>query len=270
MSSRTSLSIAEEYGLTQRPPIALRFFLLATLTVFCAALSPAQVESSQFVDRQLAPQQHVSINQLLTPEKAKKATEKAREDLAHGRFDSALREAERALDIFPRCATALSIEGAVNLLRTNYAEAGREFQRAIDADPALGSAYLGLGMALTSEGRFKDALVPLDRAATFLPTSWTVHFEAALARLGVGESEAALKEITYAERFAPSDPKKQSGVALLRGVALLQMNDRSGAKANLAETIERDSNGIYAALARERLAQFDDGQTAHSTVPSPF
>jgi tetratricopeptide (TPR) repeat protein len=84
----------------------------------------------------------VSVNQLLTPNKAQRATEKAREDLIHGRFESAQREAELALDIFPRCAIALDIQGVANLRRANYADAAREFQRAIDADPALGAAWV--------------------------------------------------------------------------------------------------------------------------------
>ena len=78
---------------------------------------------------------------------------------------------------------ALNIQGAVILSRANYADAGRDFQQAIDADPALGQAYLGLGMVYTSQGRFKEALAPLDRAAASLPGSWLVHFESALGKL---------------------------------------------------------------------------------------
>lgn len=200
MSSRIWLAISEMRRFALRSLIARRSQLLAAMLAFSAGFASAQIDSSQFLDRPQS-QYNLSVNELLTPKKAQKATEKAREDLIHGRFDSAQREAELALDIFPRCAMALNIQGTVNLRRANYVEAAREFQRAIDADPALGTAYLGLGMAYTSQGRFKEALVPLDRAATFLPSSWTVHFEAALSLLGLREPDTALKEVTFAERF---------------------------------------------------------------------
>ena len=274
MSSRISSTILELDGSRQSTLIATGTPLITALMVLSVALASAQNGSAQLAESNLPAQSHVSVNQLLTPERAQKATEKAREALAHGRYESALREAEHAIDIYPRCAIALSILGAVNLSRTTYAEAGRDFQRAIDADPALGTAYLGLGMAFTSQGRFKEALIPLGRAAAFLPNSWTVYFEAALAHLGIGDPKTALKEITYAERFMGADPKKRSGVSYLRGVAHFQMNDDIVAKEDLHEAVDRDPNGIYATLARGRLEElgssYDNQQIAHSTVRNPF
>jgi len=208
MSSRIWLSVSDMRGFVQRSPIARSSQLLAAMLAFSAGFTSAQVDSTQFAGKSQS-QTNVSVNQLLTPNKAQRAAKKAREDLIHGRFESAQREAERALDVFPRCAIALNIQGAVSLWRSNYAEAARDFQRAIDADPALGSAYLGLGVTYTSQGRFKEALVPLDRASAFLPDSWAVHFEAALSHLGVGQPDTALKEIAYAERFMGVDPEKR-------------------------------------------------------------
>ena len=274
MSSRVSSTIFELGGFRQFSLIETGARLLAALLALSAGLASAQNGSGQLVETNSLAQSHVSVNQLITPGKAKKATEKAREALAHGHYEVALREAEHAIDIFPRSGIALSIEGAVNFSRANYAESSRDFQLAIDADPALGTAYLGLGMAFTSQGRFKDALVPLDRAAVFLPNSWMVYFEAALAHLGIGDPETALKEITYAERFMGADPKKRSGVSYLRGVAHFQMNNDILAIEELYEAVDRDPNGKYATLARGRLEElgssYDDQQIAHSNVRNHF
>jgi len=169
MSSRITLTVSEPRAFLQSPAIAKCFQLLAALLAISAGLAQAQTGPSQRVDQQPTASNLVSINQLQTPKKAQRALEKAREAFMHGRFDSALSEAEHALDLYPGCAMALNIQGAVNLSRTNFAQAGRDFQRAIDADPALGPAYLGLGMAYTSQGRFREALLSLDRAAAFLP-----------------------------------------------------------------------------------------------------
>jgi tetratricopeptide (TPR) repeat protein len=273
MSSRIWLSISDMRGFVQLSPIARSSQLLAAMLAFSAGFATAQFDSTKFLDKSQS-QNNVSVNQLLTPNKAQRATKKAREDLIHGRFESAQREAELALDIFPRCAIALNIQGAVNLWRANYPEAAREFQRAIDADPALGTAYLGLGITYTSQGRFKEALVPLDRAAAFLPSSWTVHFEAALTHLGVGEPDTALKEITFAERLMGLDPEKRAGVSYLRGVALFQLKGYEEARVELNKALALDPRGSYSTLARRKLEQLkfieSNQEIEHSAGHSPF
>jgi len=167
---------------------------------------------------------------------------------------------------------ALNIQGAVILSRANYADAGRDFQQAIDADPALGQAYLRLGMVYTSQGRFKEALAPLDRAAAFLPGSWPVHFESALAHLGIEEPEAAITEITYAERFTGLAPRQRAEASYLRAIARSQMKDYSGAKRDLKEAVALDPNGLYAALAAKKLQliSIDDGQQIVDSTHTPF
>jgi|HubBroStandDraft_1064217.scaffolds.fasta_scaffold132043_2 tetratricopeptide (TPR) repeat protein len=274
LNSRISLTVSEPRAFQESAVAAKCAHLLAALLAISASVAQAQAGSTQRVNAQPPGPGLVSINQLQTPEKAQRTIERARDAFAQGRYDAALSDAERALDLYPRCATALNIEGAVNLSRTNFDKAGQDFQRAIDADPALGQAYLGLGMAHASQGRFREALVPLDRAAAFLPSSWMVYFEAALAHLGTDEPEAALTEITYAERFIGSDPKKRSRTAYLRGIAHSKMRDYSDAKRDLNEAVASDPNGISATHAGKKLEQLlykDDGQqVARSTVGSPF
>ena len=162
----------EPRGMRGLTPTVGRSFLLAALLALSVGFASAKTRPTEIQNKDSPSQQYVSVNQLLTPAKAQRATERARRDFIQGRLDSALRETERALEIYPRCAAALSIQGAVSLSRTNFIDASLRFQQAIDAEPAFGPAYLGLGMAYTSQGRFKEALIPLDRAASFLPSSW--------------------------------------------------------------------------------------------------
>src|SRR3974377_822452 len=60
--------------------------------------------SDQFADRGSTAQGFVSTNQLLTPDKALRAVQRAHEYLIRGQIDSAQKEVTRALDIFPHCA----------------------------------------------------------------------------------------------------------------------------------------------------------------------
>ena len=129
-------------------------------------------------------------------------------------------------------------------------------------------------MAYTSQGRFKEALIPLDRAASFLPGSWIVYFESAVAHLGLGEPETALKEISYAERFTGADPQKRAGISYLRGMVSFEMKDYREAQGEFNEAVERDGNGLFAVLAKGKLEQLanasDKLQVARSSVYNPF
>jgi tetratricopeptide (TPR) repeat protein len=224
----------------------------AALWVFAVQSAYSQIDLTPFQQNSPA-QQVVSRNQLLTPEKAQKALDRAHEHFLHGRYDSAQKDIQRALDICPHCALAHTFQGLLDLQGRNYLEAARSFQRAIDQDPASGSAYLGIAMVYNAQGRFKDALVPLDRAEPYLPEAWLLHFEYALAHLGIGESMAGLKDLAQAQRLTGSDPQKLSGVAYLHGVAQSQLNDYEGAKRFLAEAVKREPGGTFATLAKRRL-----------------
>jgi len=231
--------------------------LSVLLLVWIVEPGLSQVSSNQIVDQNSPSRYVVSKNQLLTPEKALKATYRAREDLLHGKHESARKEIQRALDISPHCALALSLHGIVSYQDKDDAEAARAFQRSIDEDPTFGAAYLGLGTVLISEGRFREALIPLDRAVSQLPDSWLTHFQIAFAHLSLRESVSGLKEIGNAERFAGNDEEARSGLAYLRGVAYLQLNNSVAARESLQQAVGSSPNGAYAPLARKSLEQLN-------------
>lgn len=227
--------------------------LAVLLLAWFAEPGLSQVASNPIADQSVRAQQLVSKNQLLTPERALKATARAREDLLRGREESARKEIQRALDIFPHCASALVLRGIVQYQNKDYAEASRAFQRSIDEDPTLGAGYLGLGAVFIIQHRFRDALIPLDRAVALLPDSWFSHYQTAVAHLDLGESASGLKEITDGERFAGDDADRRSGFAYLRGVAYFQLKDYGAEKESLQQAVKFSPNGAYAPLARKRL-----------------
>ena len=228
---------------------------MAAMVASCALRASAQIDSTEFMRVSPSTQPSVSANQLLTPEKAQKATERAREALLRGRYEEAQKQVTRALEICPNCAIALTLQGIMKIEGKNYAEAAQTFQQAINADPTLGAAYLGLGQAYNSLGRFKEALAPLARLDAILPGAWDAHCETAVAHLGMGESEAALQDIMRAERARRVYRQSRSALSYLRAIARLQMNDYRRAKGDLEEVIEQDPKGEYAMRSRQLLEQ---------------
>lgn len=141
---------------------------------------------------------------------------------------------------------------------------GKELRRscpnvsASNADPTLGAAYLGLGEAYNSLGRFKEALAPLARLDAILPGEWVADYETAVAHLGIGESEAALQDIMRAERVRSVDRQSRSALSYLRAIARLQMNDYRRVKADLEE------------VTRLTDSRYKSGSTLDSDSQSAF
>lgn len=229
---------------------------LAALTVACSVESAfAQIDSTQLVDRGSAGSYLVSRNQLLAPAKALRAAERAQKEFLSGHMDSAQKEITRALDIAPHFGVAKVLQGSVYLDTKNYEGAAKFFQEAIDDDPTLGSAYVLMGATLMSQNRFQAALIPLERAEALLPCAWLVHFVEGSAQLELGNTEAALTQAQLAERVAGTDPKARSAVSYIRALVSLGKKDANSAREYLAETIAREPNGDFAALAKRKLEQ---------------
>jgi tetratricopeptide (TPR) repeat protein len=254
MNVKVSPAVSDRRGRRRILAVATGWYLMAAMVASCALCASAQIDSIEFM-RGSPPesQQFVSTNQLLTPKKAQKATEHAREALLRGRYQEAQKQVTRALEICPNCAIALTLQGIMKM-DENYAEAAHTFQQAINADPTLGAAYIGLGHTYNMLGRFKEALVPLARGDEILPAAWVAHFDTAVAHLGIGESEAALQEITRAEQNGV-DRQSRSALLYLRAKARLQLNDYSQARAALEEVIKQDPKGEYGMLAQQALEQ---------------
>jgi len=227
---------------------------LGALLLICSVGSSfGQIDSAQLIDRNLSKPQTVSRNQLLAPGKALRAVKRAYKDIAAGHFEAAQKEIGRALDIAPHYAVAKVMQGAINLENKNYEGATAFFQQAIDDDPGLGGAYVGMAVILIHQQRCQAALPLLDRAEGLLPGAWFVHFVKAWAELKTGNSEVALKQSDIAEGLAGADSNRRSGVSYLRALAFIRMNDLETARRHLAETVARDPGGDYAPLAKREL-----------------
>lgn len=250
MISQADVSRSSGPRFRSRLTLAAAFF--GTWLVACVVNSAfAQSNSNQFADRYSPPQTVISKNQMLTPTKALRATDRARKELIHGRLDSAQKQVSQALDIAPHCALALFMQGLIDAQMDHLDKAAISFQEAVNNDPTLGSAYLGLGMVLVRQGHFKNSLIPLDRATAFLPSAWVVYLEIGLANLGLGDIEGALVQATLADRFAENDKHGKSGIALLRAWIQIRLQDIPRARVYLIQAINCDPDGSYTSLARK-------------------
>jgi len=93
-------------------------------------------------------------------------------------LDSALLHAERAVELDPQSAYAMSILGWVQLWRRNREESIAESRRAVALDPNNAEALLFLSIALSSAGLGEESLYYIEKAKRFTPIA-NVFYEMA-------------------------------------------------------------------------------------------
>jgi tetratricopeptide (TPR) repeat protein len=238
------------------PSLTRIFFLLTTAAVTCftqhlLAQTNSPIKSGQACRG--SGDGIVSVNELRMPDKALRSVSRARQDLVDGKLDKAQKAIDKALQVSPDCAEAIDIQGLIHLHTGNLDQAASEFQKAIDVDPTIGQAYLGLGMVMISHKQFKAALIPLDRAESLLPSSWLVYFQTAVADFQVGDMNAALEQLKYAERFAAPNADRQSQTAFMHAMVSIKLSDFTSAAKYLSDTIELNPEGTSAKAAQAKL-----------------
>jgi tetratricopeptide (TPR) repeat protein len=253
MNAKVTWTLSNRGRHIRIPAVTIGLYFTFLIMASSFRFASAQADMTELKDTNPAARHLVSVNQLLTPEKARKALEKAKDAILRGRYEDAQNQLKRALDIFPDCAIAFALQGLIKEESGDIPEAAHSFQQAIDADPSLGAAYLGLGQSYNLQHRYSEAQIPLDRATALMPSAWLVHVEAATAKLGTRDSDAGLKELALAEQFIEDDPNARSEVAYLQGVAHQQLKDYVQAKGDLEKSIKYDRGGRYAPLARKAM-----------------
>ena len=87
----------------------------------------------------------------------------ANEDLGVGRYVSARRRAEEALEANPNNADAYAILGAARWREGDFAGSNQAFRKAVEIDGENFGALVGLGRNLQAEGKHEEAIALQDR-----------------------------------------------------------------------------------------------------------
>jgi tetratricopeptide (TPR) repeat protein len=242
------------------------FITAMILTLFIIALAPFARVFAQ--ESSFTTQQTVSVNQLRAPGKARKALDRARQALIHGRLEQAAAQIDRALKVYPNFALAFVTRGSLRIRQNRLEEASIDFQQAIRNDPNLGAGYLGLGATYNLQGRYNEALVPLDQSLQRLPNVWLPHFQIAISYYHSGQYEPALRELTKAEKIGASNPDDWAAMLYLKAEVLLRLNDYSATENNLEQIVARAPKSLAAKLSAQELERLR-AQTAQLESARP-
>ncbi len=206
----------------------------------------------------------VSVAEMLVPGKARSVYLKAREACSRGKFDDAQPLLDRALQIYPHFAEALTLRGLIQL-RANQIDQGRQsFEQAIQFDPAYSPAYVALGAAYNAQAHYDDALRTLQRGTAISPLAWQGYYEMARASIGKGLYDKGLQ---FADRAEQLNGNHLAAIHLLKAYAMIPLKFYSRAKEELQTYLQREPKGANAEQARHLLAQLDAAEVAAMAKP---
>lgn len=218
-------------------------------------LGPTEVElrmASLTATRGSGSSHSISVTEMKVPDRARQGMDKAERAFRKNKLDEARKETDKALQIAPGYARALTLRAVLDLNDNKVDQAQRELETAIESDSRYGMAYVVLGSVYNMKSRFDDALRTLRQAISLVPNSWQVYFESAQALLGQGQYSDSLREVDRAAQFVP---EKYLAIHLVRAHALLGLKDYRAAATELEQYLGGDPNGLDSTQARQTLDQ---------------
>jgi Flp pilus assembly protein TadD len=194
----------------------------------------------------------VSVASLKVPEKARQEYDKAQTAMQKGKHEEALAHANKALELYPDFAEALTVRGVLNLDNHDIAAATRDLERAIQIDGNYGLAYLALGAAYNADSRYDDALRTVEHGVTLDPKGWQGYFEMAKALFAKGDYEMSLQQVNRAAENTPGD---YPPLHLLRAHDYIGLKKYADAKTELETYLSQAPQAPGVADVRHTLEQ---------------
>ena len=144
--------------------------------------------------------------------------QEAYEQQMDGDLEAAIALYKRSIKVLPT-AEAHTFLGWTYSFQRRYADAIRECQKAIEADPDFGNPYNDIGAYLIEAGRHDEAIPYLKRAlnAKRYEAYHYPHYNLGRIYLRQGRWWEALREFEGAVRVAPQDPESRKALHNLRG-----------------------------------------------------
>ncbi len=136
-------------------------------------------------------------------------------EFGQGNVDAAKTALERGLQLSPRNAQALTLQGFILTAQNRIREAAASFDQAIAVDGALANAWLGRGLCEIHSGKIEAGRQDLQVAATLEPNRAELRNYLAKAWDQTRDRAHAEKELRLAKQLDPADPTPWLYSALL-------------------------------------------------------
>jgi Flp pilus assembly protein TadD len=208
----------------------------------------------------------VSIVELKVPQGARDAYVRAQGAMMKNQPEKTSKYLQKALEICPTYAPALTMRGALLLDKGDLASAIDDFDKAIHADNTYALAHAGIAAALNRLNKFDDALRAAEQASTLSPNSWQPYFEMAKSYIGKADYQRALQQLTHAQGEMTHD---YAPLHLLRASAFLALKNYRDATAELKFFLKNvPENDATASEVKDALAKINAFVSARAITPA--
>src|SRR5256885_12274808 len=174
-------------------------------------------------------------------------------------------------------AARMNSIGVAFMNQQRFADAQKQFEGALKAQPDYALAKLNLGISLLSQQKSEDARKALQEAAEKLPRDPYAWYNLGLVYKDIGEQEKAVEAFQHVTEIAPAEPdafyfigylntqlqKYDTAIAAFQS-ALAVFPFHASAEFGLARAYQRKGDGDH---AREHLQKFQKITSQHLGAP---
>jgi tetratricopeptide (TPR) repeat protein len=169
----------------------------------------------------------------------------------------------RALKLAPREAEVLTLAGFIRLAFRDYHPAKDYFERAVQANPALGQPHIGLGIIAFRYRQMDRGLAEMLTATLLEPRISLYQSELGKALYQVRAFDKALQVYDYAKTLDKNDPTPY----LYKGIALTDLNRPAEAVQEINRSIALNDNQ---AVFRSRIMLDRDQAVSNYNLARAF
>jgi len=198
----------------------------------------------------------VSANSLAAPKDAKKAFDKGQEALKKKKPEDAMKDYEKAVELYPHYAAAWYEIGKLQVADGDKISAAKSFDAAVDADPKFVLPLVDIAILQIQDQKWQQVVQTTDKAAKLDSFDYPqMFFFNAVANFNLHNFDAAEQSARQAEKLDTRHQFPRSSQLL--GLILAQKKDYTAAADEFRNYLKLAPNASDAATVRSQLAQIE-------------
>ncbi|MGD1092260.1 MAG: tetratricopeptide repeat protein [Bryobacteraceae bacterium] len=208
----------------------------------------------------------MSATSALAPKDSRKAYEKGLEAAKKGKPDEAQKEFEKAVETYPKYASAWFELGKIYEQRDHVEEARKAYSQALSADSKFINPYERLYMMAVKESKWQEVADTTDHVMRLNPYDFpNAYYFNAVANLQLGKLDVAEKSARQAVDLDKAHRNPRADYIL--GITLAQQGKFTESTEHLRAYLKAAPDAPDAETVRKQLAQAE--QSAQATEPRP-